>query len=418
MFLFMFGSFLSYPALQQLIHCTICEQTHNCSCTNNKPEEHGKNASESCGLQPVVEQWIEQDTSYWVLYLNLAASLPAIVVALLYGGVSDYYGRRKPFILLPALGAAVNAVLVLILLYTGTTLLPLYLIGSLAAGLLGSSAVFNFAVYSYIADTSSPSKRTIKVGILESMTYFGATLSSLVGGLWVQNQGFIPPFWAILVCNVAVVVYVLLALPSSRPKTTYRRGEGYVSLSADRSISASCTSLLSAVLENFMSFMRLTFSSFDVVIMIITFFIVEINFMAISDTVVVYALGRPLCWPPRLIGYFLAGKILMNGIASLVVLPLFSWCGLPDTVIIIFGLISGIVSLVAIGSAHVAWVMMMGEWSLFCIVYSIYTTTQLLLLVLSEDVWFRASDQHYPKQHLLTSKVTSSLSLYFIVALF
>ena len=370
LFLFMFASFLSYPALQQLIHCIICEQTHNCSCTSsNEPEKHATNASELCGLQPTVEQWIEQDTSYWVLYLNLATSLPAIVVALLYGGISDYYARRKPFILLPALGGAANAVLVLILLYSGTTLLPLYLIGSLAAGLLGSSAVFNFAVFSYIADTSSLSKRTVKVGILESMTYFGATLSSAVGGIWVQKQGYIPPFWTILVCNLAVVVYVLLALPSSRPKTTYNRREGYVAISADRSLSASCTTVLSAVLENFMSFTKLMFSSFDVVIMMVTFFVVEINFMAISDTVVVYALGKPLCWPPTLIGYFLAGKILMNGIASLLVLPLFSWCGLPDTVIIIFGLVSGIVSLVAIGSAHVAWVMIMGGCD-HCLLYT------------------------------------------------
>ena len=359
MFLFMFASFLSYPALQQLVHCIICEQTGNCSCTSN--EEKPSDTNETCGLLPAVEQRVEQDTSYWVLYLNLAMSLPAIVVALLFGGVSDYYARRKPFILLPALGGAVNAVLILVLLYSGTTILPLFLIGSMAAGLLGSGTVLNFAVYSYIADTSSSSTRTIKVGVLESMTYFGATLSSAVGGLWVQKQGFVPPFWAILACYLAVMAYIILALPSTNPTTTFSRREGYVMVESDRSFFASCTAVLSAVLENILSFVKLTLSSLEAVIMVITFFIVEINFMAIGDTVVVYSMGKPLCWAPRLIGYFLASKVLMNGIASILVLPVVSWCGLPDTAIIICGLLSGVASLVTMGSAHVAWVMMMGK---------------------------------------------------------
>lgn len=330
----------------------------NCSAGSWEEDNH---SNLTCGMLPLVEQHVEEQTSYWILYNNLAKSLPAILVALVFGGLSDFYARRKPFILLPALGGAVNALLVLVLWYSHTTSLPAYLVGSLLAGLLGSTSVFNFAVYSYIADISTPSKRTVKVGVLESMTYFGATISSAVGGIWVQKQGFAPPFWSILVCQLAVVVYVLVALPSSRPITRTSGREGYAPVSADQSIRAHCSCIVVAVGENFLSFVKLLFTSLDMSLMMITFLIVEINFMAISDIVVVYALGRPLCWVPRLVGYYLAGKVLMNGVASILVLPLLSWCGLSDAVIILFGLLSGMASLVIMGSARVTWVMMLGK---------------------------------------------------------
>ena len=93
----------------------------------------------------------------------------------------------------------------------------------------------------------------------------------------------------------------------------------------------------------------------------VMYFVVEINFLGITDVVILYSLGQPLCWTPDFIGYFLALKVFLSGLASLFLLPLLSTVGLPDTITILFGLASGATALVLMGIATQTWIMFIGN---------------------------------------------------------
>ena len=349
MLVFMFASFLTYPSFQQLLYHSVCRATPNCT---------SGSSNDSCdGVPDPVQQQVRSEASHWILYNNLASSIPAILAAMFYGVLSDALGRR-PFILIPALGGLLNALSVIIISYLAPNHIYLYLIGSFASGMSGGYSVFNFAVYSYTADISVTSRRTSKIGILESMTYFGASLSGLVSGIWIKDEGYVSPYWGILACYVAVLLYTFVFLPTPiRPldATTTLHSIG----PSPQNISELRKSI--NILKRATLFLRVVFSSWRLLLLYFMFFIVEINFLGISDIVILYSLNRPLCWSSNWIGYFLAAKVFFNGVAALFLLPvLTTFLNAADTTIIFFGLVSGIGALITMGTATHTWIMMLG----------------------------------------------------------
>lgn len=362
--LYMFSAFLSYNTSQVFLKHAICQQTPNCTALlTNQGQNVTPSPSQgpaalglsSCGEElHDIEQRVQSEASHWLLYLNIASGVPSILVSLFYGGLSDLLGR-KLFIILPVIGTAFNAATVLAVIYFASVLpLSFLLLGSLVSGLLGSFSVVNFAVYSYASDISSDSKRTRQIGILESMTYLGGTLSLLLGGLWITKaNSFAPPLWCVIACNGAILVYVIMALPESWSLRNGRASGGHIRLH----------NLIKSIGRNLIGYFTLLFTSWRLAVLMVMFFVVEINFLGITDVVIFYSLGEPLCWSPDFIGYFLALKVFLSGLGSLLLLPLLSAIGLPDTFIIMFGLASGSAALVIMGLATHTWIMFIGRES-------------------------------------------------------
>lgn len=370
---FMFAQFLSYPVYQNLVRSMVCDRTPNCTLDSlyNRESHHtlGKDAHQnSCSLPSDLEEEVLRETSHWILYTNLAFGLPSICFSIFYGSISDQLGR-KLFILLPALGAAMNTGVLLEVAYLRDQL-PLYmcLIGAFASGLYGGYSVLNFAAYAYAADVTAKSGRTRQIGLLESMTYLGATLSLMVGGVWMsKDSSLVSIFWCVLVCHVAVMAYTVLALPESlyfsgqrtedgRPWSTYHR-----KFSQTHKFSRACSRFFSGMRYNMYGFLKLLFTNWRLSLLLVVFSIVEINFLGITDVVFLYSMGEPLCWGTQLIGYFLALKVFCNGLASLFALPLMVALRFSDTVIILIGLVFGSIGLVMMGVATKTWVMFMGK---------------------------------------------------------
>jgi PCFT/HCP family folate transporter-like MFS transporter 1/3 len=373
---FMFSQFLSYPVYQNLIRSIVCDRTPNC--TLNSPSSsnetslsgafaHVENET-SCTMPSDVEKQVQAETSHWILYTNLALGLPSICFSIFYGSVSDRLGR-KLFIILPALGAAMNTGVILEIAYLRDSL-PLYmcLIGAFTSGLYGGYSVLNFAAYAYTADVTANSGRTRQIGLLESMTYLGATLSLLVGGVWMsRDNSYTSIFWCVFACQVAVIAYTIVALPESM-YFSGQRSENRVLLSTyNRQFSQAhkfrkaCVRFFSDIKYNICEFFKLLFTNWRLCLLLVVFFAVEINFCGITDVVFLYALGEPLCWSTKLIGYFLALKVFCNGVASLFILPVMIALHFSDTIIVLIGLVSGCVGLIMMGGATRTWIMFVGE---------------------------------------------------------
>ena len=387
--LYMFSAFLSYNTSQVFLKHAICQQTPNCTALlTNQGQNVTPSPSQgpaalglsSCGEElHDIEQRVQSEASHWLLYLNIASGVPSILVSLFYGGLSDLLGR-KLFIILPVIGTAFNAATVLAVIYFASVLpLSFLLLGSLVSGLLGSFSVVNFAVYSYASDVSSDSKRTRQIGILESMTYLGGTLSLLLGGLWITKaNSFAPPLWCVIACNGAILVYVIMALPESWSLRNGRASGGHIRLH----------NLIKSIGRNLIGYFTLLFTNWRLAVLMVMFFVVEINFLGITDVVIFYSLGEPLCWSPDFIGYFLALKVFLSGLGSLLLLPLLSAIGLPDTFIIMFGLASGSAALVIMGLATHTWIMFIGRESNYQCHYATKMKSVIIIFSFSSSGWF------------------------------
>lgn len=351
--LYMFSNFLSYSSLQEFLEYLICSHTTNCTLTSISSS---LNACEV--LVNAVDEQVQTETSHWLLYLNIASGVPSILMSLLYGSISDELGR-KLFIVLPAIGSAFNAAVVLQLVYLRETLpVAFLLIGSVVVGFFGNFSIINFAVYSYASDISVCNKRTRQLGILESMTYIGGTISLLLGGVWIKtSQSFSPPFWCIIACNIVIVVYVIVALPESWNFNKASTDGVNFQVEYFRRVKSLCKSIG----KNICDYFALLLTNWRVAVLMTIFFVVEINFLGITDVVILYTIGEPLCWASDLIGYFLALKLFFNGISLLVILPILLAIGLSDTVILSLGLISGSSALVIMGLSTRTWMMFLGE---------------------------------------------------------
>lgn len=381
LFLFMFASFLSYTVFQEFLHHLVCKRTPNCSSLGrHKSSLWNSTTSDDggrCKEPGHTEQLVQTETSHWVLYSNLASGVPSILVSIFYGAISDLKGRRA-FIILPALGSIVNQTFLLFMVYFQHALpLPFLLLGAFASGIGGSVSVVNFAVYSYVSDVSSQSKRTVQIGILESMTFLGATASLLIGGRWVNNIHFTGPLFCIIAVDLVIIVYVIVALPES-VRVFRERGVANPPLLQPNLTESSDLSpgqphpgpqqpshcrceLLQSSCSNLLAFVKLLFENWKLVLLMGMFFVVEINFLGINDTVILFALGRPLCWNTEIIGYFLAGKVFLNGVATLLILPVLSLIGFSDVVLVVVGMVAGGAGLVLMGSSTHTWMMFIGD---------------------------------------------------------
>ena len=319
----------------------ICDNTVGCN-VDDQNTTHTR-----CSEPSDVEQEVQTDTSHWLLYINLANGIPSVLSALVAGGASDKIGR-KILIAVASAGGVINAIVIIM---TSTAGLPKYvfLLGAGMAGLFGGFTVINLAVYSYMADISSLKDRTSRFGILESMTFIGGSLSGVVGGLWIKNGHYIQPFYA--VGSLYVTVFLIIIIPHLIPE------------SVDAHNNAMEFSVTKLIYHNLKSFVRVFARSEHSVVLLLLLFIflfVEINFIGLSDVIVLYSLGKPLCWSSDLIGYFLSLKVLLNGLAALFVLPFLSR-KLTDPIIIIVGLLSGAVALIIMGFSNHTWIMFTGK---------------------------------------------------------
>ena len=348
-FLFMFASFLSYPTYQQLLYSTLCN--HNCSTSHNS----------TCNKPSPVQLHYQSETSHWILYTNLAQGIPTILVSLACGSLSDLLGRRL-FIILPAVGSALNSINVLLVYYMAPKKISIYLIGAVLSGVTGGFSTFNFAVYSYAADNSNHGNRTRKIGWLEAMTYFGSTLSGLVSGVWIKYQGFGPPYFGILACHITVMFYVILFLPPSTSSNHQSRVVEPINTTyfTNLNVTDVCTTTLVAMVIKLYQFGCLFLNSCQLVALFLVFFVLEINFLGIIDTVVLYGLTR-LCWGPDFVGYFLAAKSLVSGVAASLILPFLTYYGVKDIRIAVVGIISGAAALTVMGVATHTWIMFLGK---------------------------------------------------------
>ena len=99
------------------------------------------------------------------------------------------------FLILPSVGATINALLIVIVQCTSPDYMWAYLVGAGLSGLTGFF-VFNLSAYSYAADISNHGDHTQRMGWFEATTYASSFLSQLIGGVWIDAGICHALFWS------------------------------------------------------------------------------------------------------------------------------------------------------------------------------------------------------------------------------
>ncbi|MEN2283353.1 TCR/Tet family MFS transporter [Algoriphagus sp. SE2] len=172
---------------------------------------------------PVVPSLIEELTGEglskasqyggWLLFSFAAMQF---IFSPIMGGLSDRYGRR-PVLLLSLLGLGIDYVFHAL----APTLFWLF-VGRLVAGIFGAS--FTTAT-AYIADISTPEKRSQNFGLIGAAFGLGFIIGPVIGGIAGAEFGPRAPFLVAAALSLLNVMYGYFVLPESLERSERRTFE-------------------------------------------------------------------------------------------------------------------------------------------------------------------------------------------------
>ncbi|XP_074869799.1 proton-coupled folate transporter isoform X2 [Carettochelys insculpta] len=124
-------------------------------------------------------QEVEASVSHWNLYINLGGFFVGLFSVTLLGPWSDRVGRR-PALILPAVGMALQAAVYLLVMYLRLHV-GYFLLGRILCGLLGDYNLILASSFAYVADVSDLQTRTFRVAVLEACLGVAGMLASIIG---------------------------------------------------------------------------------------------------------------------------------------------------------------------------------------------------------------------------------------------
>jgi len=156
-----FGLFMSLPVLTQYVYYRVSKSKDFPYNISDSSEEgcvdDGGNSSMK-ELEKEVQDIAAKIDMGNVLFL----SLPSILMVLLLGPWTDTGGRR-PALLAPPIGSAIEAILILIIMYLDWPVYILF-VGEAINGFSGFATIMTMAAFSYVSDITTEQKLAIHIG--------------------------------------------------------------------------------------------------------------------------------------------------------------------------------------------------------------------------------------------------------------
>ncbi|XP_063957615.1 proton-coupled folate transporter-like isoform X2 [Lytechinus pictus] len=370
LFFYMLGSFLQYLALQQLLLEKVCFQEVNDTviCANLSAYKDE-------------EETVQKRTSYWLIVLNLALTVPSVISTLVLGAWTDRVGRRVAMVL-PSLGAVINGVCLIFSAIYLELSVGIMILGSVIMGVLGAYGTILAAVFSYLGDITKERTRTRRFGFLEAMTFTGSFVGLLTCGIVIDNLGYVAAFIYYICCNTVVVLYTLLWL---RESSSYAVSQGlytskptndalqsgetdpggtnevFPKLDEERgwSCKISCLQLcqLQSLGKSFITVgrERPNKQRVQLILLLICLFTFQLVGTGENDTTVLYLKKAPLSFTSSQISYYSGSKSGLQSLMLFTLMPLLHLCGVHDCFIALGGLCFRMSGYVVFGLARTLW---------------------------------------------------------------
>lgn len=344
--LYAFSSFLIYPLVQQYVYRRLWQELTN---TTYPISDNASRCDDpSSSNHSSYHKEVQRQASLFSLYTELFSTIPSLVVTLMLVAYSDR-GGRKITIIMPLIGT---------LIYTSTFLavsyfeLNIYLLigSSIVSSLFGGLGTFLGGCFAYIADLCEDgSQKTLRMAGVDMMIGLLSGVASISTGYFLRAAGFNWPFLTSALCQCLILLYAIFILE----ETVKKPPADAVILDGSPQRSAT-KQMIYGVYHMFAGASRRSKTSLLLLILIFTSF--SFAYVGGISMITLYELNEPLCWTEILIGY---GSALSTTVflTSFVGVTAFTYCGVPQLLIVLMGILSVVAGMVLLAFAKTTLLM-------------------------------------------------------------
>ncbi|KAG8007983.1 Solute carrier family 46 member 3 [Nibea albiflora] len=327
--LYAFSSFLIYPLVQQYVYRRFWQQLTNTTypvsdntsrCTINNGSNHSSYHEE-----------VQRQASLFSLYTELFSTIPSLVVTLMLVAYSDQ-GGRKITIIMPLIGTLIYTLSFLAVSYFE---LNIYLLigSSLLSSLFGGLGTFLGGCFAYIADLCKDDRqKTLRMAGLDMMIGLLSGVASISTGYFLRAAGFNWPFVTSALCQCLILFYSVFIL-----EETVKKAPTDANILNGSPQNSALKQMMYGVYRMFTGASRRCKTVLVLLMVIFTSF--SFAYVGGISMMTLYELNEPLCWTEILIGY---GSALSTTVflTSFVGVTAFTYCGVPQILIVLMGIVS------------------------------------------------------------------------------
>lgn len=262
-------------------------------------------------------------------------------------------GGRKITIIMPLIGSLIYALAFMTVSYFE---LNIYLLigSSLLSSLFGGLGTFLGGCFAYIADLCEDGhQKTLRMAGVDMMIGLLSGVASISSGYFLRAAGFNWPFLTSALCQCLILLYAIFILEETvkKPPTDAILLDGSPEPSAIKQ-------MIYGVYHMFARTSRRSKTVLVLLILLFTSF--SFTYVGGISLMTLYELNEPLCWTEILIGY---GSALSTTVflTSFVGVSAFTYCGVPQLLIVLMGILSVISGMVLLAFAKTTLLMFIGE---------------------------------------------------------
>jgi len=134
------------------------------------------------------------------------------------------------------------------------------------------------------------------------LVFMGGVLSRLTSGLWIHSYGFIAPTWLILACHVASALWVIFLVPENPERAINVKNKFF-----------DCKNLKTLV-DVFKK--KREGGRKSLLLLVFTGAIITLTTQGLGGVTALFVMRSPLCFSPKLVGYFLAYRMFIAGLGG------------------------------------------------------------------------------------------------------
>lgn len=346
--LYSFSCFLMYPLVQQYTYRRLWQDLTNT--TYPASDNATRCAKNSSSNESSYHEEVQKQASLLSLYTDLFSAIPSFIVTILLVAYSDR-GGRKITIMMPVIGTLLYVTGFLAISYFE---LNIYLtIGcSIVSSLFGGFGTFLGGCFSYVVDISeSDNEKTLRMAGLDMILGVLAGAAALSTGFFLKATGFNWPFITSALGLCILLLYVVFILEETVKKVP----------SDSVPLNASQDTQDSAIKQMFYGIYRV-FAGGDrrsktiLILLLIIFTTFAFADVGGISLLTLYELNKPLCWTEIMIGY---GSALSTTVflTSFFGVMAFSYCKIPQAIIVLVGLLSFILGAIMVSFAKTTEIM-------------------------------------------------------------
>jgi MFS family permease len=292
------------------------------------------------------EDKIQREASKWIMYTNMAISVPSFITTLMFGAWSDSVNRKYP-IMLSLIGLSISNLVYLLLSYDIEKYpLKLILLPNVLFGLFGSSNTLFSAIFSYVSYSSNENNRTVRLAFLESCIMIGGSIGLGISGLIIHKFGFFITFFIVLNCISLTIAYTLLNVKDIRPSIEFNMEK--IPIINDLPSTNSKNVLIKLfTFSYFKETLSVCFTKRSDSVNLCIFLLVSLfmlsSFVTSGESSIAYLYLRKssISLTQAEYGYYRAARTFLLGISLLIILPILkNRLNLSDSICIVIGTIS------------------------------------------------------------------------------